>query len=308
MKTDDAQVRTLTRAMIDATTRSSDSPSDRARGGRNALLELPGCTTGDALASALISAADPQDMAVYDRRAHHALTTLGLPLSNRRGRYGRYIEKVTDLRTAAATCGLAWSARQGRPRPLHPGRLTEVISAYTVACSRGAAALTSRQLAWRRRVRGGGARRSRSRASPGPTVLGRRSRCPGGYPSGSAGLGRRRCLPDRKRCTPGVTRTTALESNRPTPAASRRGQRTHFRYGQQRASDLHRAPLDSLGQHVGPGGQLYDLGQLVAGELGPAPGSWSPRSGGVGATPGVAARPGGWISSVRLRRSAGRSR
>lgn len=112
MKTDDAQVRKLTRAMIDATTRSSDSPPDRARGARNALLELPGCTTGDALASALISAADPQDMAVYDQRAHQALTTLGLPLSNRHGRYGRYIEIVTDLRAAAATHGLVWSARQ----------------------------------------------------------------------------------------------------------------------------------------------------------------------------------------------------
>lgn len=112
MKTDDAQVRTLTRAMIDATRRSSESPPERARGARNALLELPGCTSGDALSSALISAADPRDMAVYDWRAHRALTTLGLPLSNRRGRYARYIEIVTDLRAAATTEGLAWSARQ----------------------------------------------------------------------------------------------------------------------------------------------------------------------------------------------------
>lgn len=111
MKTDDRQVRTLTHAMI-AATRSADSPSNRARGARHALLTLPGCTTGDALASALICAADPYDMAVYDRRAHHALDTLGFPLSNKPGRYSRYIQIVTDLRAAAAEKGLTWSARQ----------------------------------------------------------------------------------------------------------------------------------------------------------------------------------------------------
>ena len=111
MKTDDAQVRRLTHAMIEVT-RSTDSPPERARGARNALLALPGCETGDALASALICAADPRDMAVYDRRAHQALEALGLPLSNKPRRYSRYIEIVTDLRSAAAEQGLTWSGRQ----------------------------------------------------------------------------------------------------------------------------------------------------------------------------------------------------
>ena len=51
-------------------------------------------------------------MAVYDRRAHHGLDSLGLPLSNEPGRYSRYIEIVTDLRAAAAEKGFTWSARQ----------------------------------------------------------------------------------------------------------------------------------------------------------------------------------------------------
>ena len=111
MKTDDTQVRRLTRVMIEVT-RSTNSPPERARGARNALLTLPGCATGDALASALICAADPRDMAVYDRRAHQALAALGLPLSNRPGRYSRYVEIVTNLRSAAAEQGLTWSGRQ----------------------------------------------------------------------------------------------------------------------------------------------------------------------------------------------------
>ena len=73
---------------------------------------LPGCRTGDALASALMCAANPGDMAVYDRRADHALKILGLGVSAKPGRYGRYIQTVTNLRDAAAEIGITWSARR----------------------------------------------------------------------------------------------------------------------------------------------------------------------------------------------------
>lgn len=111
MSTDDHHVRRTTRAMI-AATRTPTHPADRASNARRELLTLPGCTTGDALASALICAAHPKDMAVYDRRAGQALKALGLGVSPKPGRYGRYIQTVTDLRDAAANAGITWTARQ----------------------------------------------------------------------------------------------------------------------------------------------------------------------------------------------------
>jgi hypothetical protein len=50
-------------------------------------------------------------MAVYDERAQTGLETLGLSLSPARGRYGRYMELVEDLRSTAARYGHTWSAR-----------------------------------------------------------------------------------------------------------------------------------------------------------------------------------------------------
>jgi hypothetical protein len=40
-------------------------------------------------------------MAIYDRRAHTALHTLGVPLTHAPGRYSRYIETVDQLLAAA---------------------------------------------------------------------------------------------------------------------------------------------------------------------------------------------------------------
>lgn len=60
-------------------------------------------------------------MAVYDRRAHNRLRTLGIPLSHAPGRYGRYsrysrysryIEAIDQLLTAAAPDPIRnWTAR-----------------------------------------------------------------------------------------------------------------------------------------------------------------------------------------------------
>ncbi|WP_285248843.1 hypothetical protein [Pseudarthrobacter sp. efr-133-R2A-89] len=77
--------------------------------GRAALSVLPGFVQGDALASALLTAAAPKRMAVYDRRAQKGLETLGLSLS---ATSGSYMQIVTDLSSAAEHRGHNWSARE----------------------------------------------------------------------------------------------------------------------------------------------------------------------------------------------------
>jgi hypothetical protein len=82
-----------------------------AAAGRSALSPLPGFSRGDALASALLLAAAPARMAVYDRRAQIGLETLGHTLSPAPGRYSRYMELVELLRSTANRNGHNWSAR-----------------------------------------------------------------------------------------------------------------------------------------------------------------------------------------------------
>lgn len=98
MRMTDRDVRELTAVSVAAVNDVSRTVPDAARAGRSALSSLPGCTTGDALASALLLAAAPDRMAVYDRRAHDGLTSIGVTLDNRPGRYGRYMERVEALR------------------------------------------------------------------------------------------------------------------------------------------------------------------------------------------------------------------
>lgn len=111
MNTDENVVRKITGRAREAATATGE-PADRAQGARNALLSLPGCSTGDALASAIICAAHPTDMAIYDRRAHAALTALGIKLTNTGGCYGRYIGIISALRERAhLETGAKWTAR-----------------------------------------------------------------------------------------------------------------------------------------------------------------------------------------------------
>ena len=104
MATPERDVIEITSLMVDAV-RSTDSTPVAARSARGALSELPGFRTGDALSSALISATDPHRMAVYDRRAHRALTLLGFTLTNDRGRYSRYMTIVCSLQAECARLG-----------------------------------------------------------------------------------------------------------------------------------------------------------------------------------------------------------
>jgi hypothetical protein len=66
----DASVRETTALAVTAVNDLSLSTPDAAALGRRQLASLPGFDKGDALASALLLAAAPARMAVYDRRAH----------------------------------------------------------------------------------------------------------------------------------------------------------------------------------------------------------------------------------------------
>ena len=87
----EAEVRTLTARAVDAVRDTAVPVPEAASLGRRLLSSLPGFTTGDALASALLVAAAPDRMAIYDRRAQRGLELLEDSLSSSRGRYGRAV-------------------------------------------------------------------------------------------------------------------------------------------------------------------------------------------------------------------------
>lgn len=107
----DAEVRRATAAATTAARDTTLSRSSAAQAGRAALAALPGFRTGDALASAVLTAAAPDRMAVYDRRAHSALHALGIALSHAPGRYSRYMEAIDQLLADAPAPIRDWTAR-----------------------------------------------------------------------------------------------------------------------------------------------------------------------------------------------------
>ncbi len=111
MTTPEQDVRAVTAKAVAAVNDESLTVPEAASAGRRELAALPGFKTGDALASALLLAAAPGRMAIYDDRAQTGLETLGLSLSAARGRYGRYMELVEDLRSTANLHRHAWTAR-----------------------------------------------------------------------------------------------------------------------------------------------------------------------------------------------------
>lgn len=107
----DIEVRSITTAAVTAVNDTSLEVPDAAAQGRAALSALPGFVSGDALASALLTAAAPERMAIYDRRAQAGLTKLGISLSAKRGRYGRYMDIIESLAATAQHHGKSWAAR-----------------------------------------------------------------------------------------------------------------------------------------------------------------------------------------------------
>ncbi len=112
MDTSDEEVRRITRDVVVAANDLTGTVSDAAAEARRLLSPLPGFARGDAVASAVIYAAAPDRMAVYDRRAQRGLERLGLILTTKPGRYGRYMELVETVRTAVTEqSGISWTAR-----------------------------------------------------------------------------------------------------------------------------------------------------------------------------------------------------
>ncbi|MBP2579563.1 hypothetical protein J3A78_000041 [Streptomyces sp. PvR006] len=107
----DTDVRRAMAAAITSVRDPSLSRSAAAQAGRAALAHLPGFRTGDALASAIPTAAAPDRMAIYDRRARSGLHTLGITLSHAPGRYSRYIETLDQLLAVAPAPIRTWTPR-----------------------------------------------------------------------------------------------------------------------------------------------------------------------------------------------------
>lgn len=111
MSLPDTHVRAVTERAVTAVRDTAVPRSEAARTGRGIIWELPGFRTGDALASAVLTAAAPKRMAVYDRRVHHSLDTLGLTLTRAPGRYGRYLQLLDDLLQHGGAHADGWTAR-----------------------------------------------------------------------------------------------------------------------------------------------------------------------------------------------------
>lgn len=105
-------VHAITAEAVAAVRQETGDLADAARLGRSALTQLPGFHKGDALASALLVAAAPTRMAVYDTRVQNGLEMLGLNLSSAPGRYARYMGLVGGLVEKLAAAGHDWTPRE----------------------------------------------------------------------------------------------------------------------------------------------------------------------------------------------------
>lgn len=106
----DRKVRVVTAKAFELARDTDRSVPQAAGAARSALLELPGCQRGAAVASTLLTAGAPDRMAVYDRRTVAALVGLGFSAPS--GYYSRYMTTVCALLEA-----VNGATRQGwRPR------------------------------------------------------------------------------------------------------------------------------------------------------------------------------------------------
>ncbi|MER6675129.1 hypothetical protein [Streptomyces sp. NPDC000983] len=107
----DSEVRKVTERAVSAVREPDLTRGEAAKAGRAILAGLPGFRTGDALASAVLTAAAPSRMAVYDRHVQHTLDALGLTLTAAPGRYGRYLQLLDDLLRHGGDRADPWTAR-----------------------------------------------------------------------------------------------------------------------------------------------------------------------------------------------------
>jgi hypothetical protein len=107
----DCEVREVTGPAV-ATARRGDTIT-AAGDAREMLRSLPGFGLGTALASALLTAASPTRLAVYDERARKGLQKIELGLADKPPLfYARYMQLIERCRAEAAGEGHRWSARE----------------------------------------------------------------------------------------------------------------------------------------------------------------------------------------------------
>ncbi|WP_328459246.1 hypothetical protein [Streptomyces sp. NBC_00448] len=111
MSLPDVAVRMATAEAVRAVRGTETSRGQAAGAGRAALVDLPGFHKGDALASAVLTAAAPARMAVYDRRVQQALDSLDLTLTATPGRYGRYMSLLEQLLEQGGHQAEGWTCR-----------------------------------------------------------------------------------------------------------------------------------------------------------------------------------------------------
>lgn len=108
MSTPETEVRAITARAREAALDESLTLSCAADKARRALEGLPGCGHGHPVPSAILTAAAPQRMAVYDRRARAGLSILFDGRIPHRYTYSAYMETVDNLREQVA---LDWTNR-----------------------------------------------------------------------------------------------------------------------------------------------------------------------------------------------------
>lgn len=111
MSMPDAEVRARTAGAVAAVRDPALPRAEAACRGRAELTALPGFRSGDALASALLTAAAPTRMAVFDEHVHRALEHLGFPLAPAPLRYARYMQLLDDLLARGGGTAAGWTAR-----------------------------------------------------------------------------------------------------------------------------------------------------------------------------------------------------
>ncbi|MFJ6074023.1 hypothetical protein ACIQFU_24830 [Streptomyces sp. NPDC093065] len=111
MSLPDSDVRAVTGRAVASVRDLGVSRGEAARAGRSIISGLPGFRHGDALASAILTAAAPQRMAVYDRHVQCAIEVLGLTLTDESGSYGRYMALLDALLEHSGGRAEGWRAR-----------------------------------------------------------------------------------------------------------------------------------------------------------------------------------------------------
>jgi hypothetical protein len=116
LSTSEERVREVTAPAVAALTTDAKVPDliAAAQRARELLRDLPGLGTGSPMASAVLTAIRPGDLAVYDANANEGLKLVGLDLAlNADPHYSEFLRRIEQCRKEArAIRGHRWSAHE----------------------------------------------------------------------------------------------------------------------------------------------------------------------------------------------------